>query len=207
MLSFGNRIAALVLAMSSLVAAAPEPWTKYKSSSSGAPCGTCTDNVPTPGPTAPTCPASTPFTTSYITTIPSVYTSMSGSYFTKTTVITTTTTSLITGVADYLVTGTSYITSAVPTVYTLPRSCPDRPTTTLEPSNCPFNTATCITLACVSLTTVTARCPTATDPCCTNSALQTAIKRCPTACPSGCATWTETVQPPCATVMPTPTPY
>ncbi|KAF2838664.1 hypothetical protein M501DRAFT_992625 [Patellaria atrata CBS 101060] len=140
-----------------------------------------TPSAPTIPPYTPTCPASTPFTTISLTTITKRYT----------TVITTS------------------VVKTVPTTATLPRSCPSWYTEIDTPppwTTCSFNTATCITLACIEIRTRTTTCHSTTDPCCTRTVTDTSFAACPTACPTSCgSTSYVTATLPCSTTKRRPT--
>lgn len=145
---------------SSIVSALPEPSSPHKYK-----------------PTKSTCPASTPFTTIYVTSSPTV------------------------------ITVTSYVYQTFPTTATLPRSCPTFTTIVDHPNpatSCKFNASTCTVLECLAISTITKPCNT--DSCCPSTIpTSTLYQDCPTACPTGCGgtSWTA-IQPPCPTVAPSP---
>ena len=128
--------------------------------------------------TTVTCPASTPFTTIFVTSSPTV------------------------------VSYTSYVTQTFPTTATLARSCPTFSTTvdsTDPATRCSFDTGTCIVLECEAISTIFKPCNL--DSCCPSTLpTETVFQPCPTACPTGCGgtTWVA-IQPPCATMAPSPT--
>ncbi|KAF2102577.1 hypothetical protein NA57DRAFT_71566 [Rhizodiscina lignyota] len=163
-------LALVCLGASMFVSALPEPEPNYKP-------------FPTydPTPNNPTCPASTPFTTVYVSSFQ---------------------------VVDTLVV-TRYVSTTVKTTATLKRSCPTFQTIVDYPdprTKCAFNSKTCTVPLCLAISTLTKPCNT--DPCCPSTIpTQTLYQPCPTGCPTGCGgtTW-EALQPPCPTIAPSPMP-
>lgn len=122
------------------------------------------------------CPASTPFTTIYVTTISTV----------------------VTTYATITLPTTATLARSCPTYYT-------EVGTPAPWASCTFNTKTCTTLDCLYLKTITMPCQMTIDPCCTRTATDTLYRDCPTKCPSGCGTSWTMVSGSCGTPTAVPT--